>query len=622
MKLLFYIGVKMKKFLNLIAAFSITASGAALVIGCSGTETKTSSPQRSLVKSPSTIIDIIKNNKHKTGTSSSNPFKLSGFLQTANPAIWSSQLEDQIKKAAPTLNSSDLKTLSFSAFNRKTFNPFELTITSTLNSDTAKLQVYVQYQAPTASDVVAAITDVNLKLPSDTPTSTTDPKTFSAINIALKTANPALSDLLKNPLYTEANFVYSPTTLQPTVPTNVALNITLNGTTASKKGGLEITLLSGAQSVINKLENTTDLLVPFNANPDVTNQTTKSYLKTVLANANPALTTADLSMLSFSGDDLTKSDFKKIQVTARDTQDNTTASKMITAQISNTTAAAFVKNVVNKKITVPSATDPNTYNSDTLQAIRDAAAEANPNVDSINFLAFKINGAQPPTILNAKSYKVVYLEASDSSGQYTQLNLNVILQSSAAGDLANQITYRSIEIKQFFNPSVQNNATKEAILKLVASQNSLPLADFANATLSAKSAKAPLGTAMPTNPNVTLVVRVGTDTALVDLTVWIQASTAADWAQAVPNWPDKLNPLTLVGIPTPASTSDSAVVQEIRTALNKRFKALLALPDYYWQQLQIPANVQLFANQTKELTCSFVFNSVTSNVSLWVEITT
>ena len=27
MKLLFYIGVKMKKFLNLIAAFSITASG-------------------------------------------------------------------------------------------------------------------------------------------------------------------------------------------------------------------------------------------------------------------------------------------------------------------------------------------------------------------------------------------------------------------------------------------------------------------------------------------------------------------------------------------------------------------------------------------------------------------
>ena len=216
--------------------------GAALVIGCSGTETKTSSPQRSLVKSPSTIIGIIKNNKHKTGTSSSKPFKLSGFPQTADKATWSLQLKDQIKKAASTLNSADLKTLSFSTFHKTTTNPFELTITSTLNSDTATLKVYVQYQAPTASDVVAAITDVNLKLPSDTPTSTTDPKTISAINIALKTANSALSDLLKNPLYAEATFAYSPTTLQPTVPTNVALNITLKGTTASKKGGLEITL--------------------------------------------------------------------------------------------------------------------------------------------------------------------------------------------------------------------------------------------------------------------------------------------------------------------------------------------------------------------------------------------
>ena len=612
MKLLFYIGVKMKKFLNLIAAFSITASGAALVIGCSGTETKTSSPQRSLVKSPSTIIDIIKNNKDKTGTSSSKPFKLSGFLQTANDATWSSHLEDKIKEAARTLNSSDLKTLSFSAFKKNTADPFELTITSTLNSDKATLKVYVQYQAPTASDVAAAITNVNLKLPAGTNASTANPDTITALTNVLKQDNPDLN----HKLYAQATFAYNDTMLQPAVSMNVTLTITLNGT-ASKT--LKIILLSGAQSVINKLENTTDLLVPFNANPDVTKPTTTGYLKTVLANANPALTTADLSMLSFSGDDLTKSGFKTIQVTAKDTQDSTTASKNIKAQISNTTAAAFVQNVVNKKITVPSATDPNASNSDTLQAIRDAAAEANPNVDSINFLAFKINGAQPPTILKANRYEVVYLEASDASGsQYTQLNLNVILQSSAAGDLANRITNRSVEINQFFNPSVQNNATKEAILKLVASQNSLPLADFANATLSAND---PLRTVKPTNLNVTLVVRVGTDTAALKLTVWIQSATAADWAQAVANWPDRSNPLTLVGISTPASTSDSAVVQEIRTALNTRFKAL-ALPDYYWQQLQIPANVSLFANQTKELTCSFVVNSVTSNVSLSVEITT
>ena len=255
---------------------------------------------------------------------------------------------------------------------------------------------------------------------------------------------------------------------------------------------LRLLYLNGAQSVINKLENTTDLLVPFNANPDVANSTTTSYLRTVLANANPTLTASDLNMLSFSGDDLTKSDYKTIQVTAKDSQDKTTASKNITAQIFDTTAAEFVKSVVNKKITVPSATDPNTGNPDTLQAIRAAAAEANPSVDSINFLAFKVKTS---TILKADRYTVVDLEASDpSGGPSTQLNLNVILQSSAAGDLANQITNCSIEIKQFFNPSVQDNATKEAILKLVASQNSLPLADFANATLlsqlSAKDCKA------------------------------------------------------------------------------------------------------------------------------------
>ena len=158
---------------------------------------------------------------------------------------------------------------------------------------------------------------------------------------------------------------------------------------------------SPASDFLNKITNT-DIKVPSTTNPDTTNPDTISAIKTGIANVNSDVTVSDLSQCVFSHTTLSKTSATNVTITA--VISGTVAQKQLSVTFAQANPAEqLLDKIQNTSITVPSNTNLDTSNPDTISAMKTQLQAANPSLtssDLANLLFSKttLSTTQPTTV--------------------------------------------------------------------------------------------------------------------------------------------------------------------------------------------------------------------------------
>ena len=184
-----------------------------------------------------------------------------------------------------------------------------------------------------AATIKKKITTTELLLADTVNPSTANLATQQAISTALETANPTLTaqDL--------TTFSYNSVNLDTTgsqTPTNVTLTIQKDSVTLTVT--LKVAVKATPNQIVNKIV-TSNLEIPATSDPSTANPGTISAIKASLAQANPQITDADLSIITFNSVNIPSED---TPVTVEATADNGVTQERINLQVSRVNQAQYI----------------------------------------------------------------------------------------------------------------------------------------------------------------------------------------------------------------------------------------------------------------------------------------
>ncbi len=289
--------------------------------------------------------------------------------------------------------------------------------------------------------------------------------------------------------------------------------------------------------IISKITNT-DISVPYNTNPDTTNQQTINALNQALWKANSSLTSQDLSTLSYSKATLVADKAVRVTVTSKysDAQDPQASIVLnvaltgkpipesnikpamynINPSMHNITPGqdtpkAVINKIKNKNISVPKGTNPSTTNPATVTALNQALQTANPTLTSQDLTTLSYSS----TTLEVGQAVSVTVTSQSTGAPSAQANLQVTLATQPAPPqkwtninkaqdtpkaVIAKIKDTNISVPNGTNPSTTNPATVITLCEALQSANpSLNNHDLS--TLSYSSATLVVGQAV----NVTVI---------------------------------------------------------------------------------------------------------------------
>ena len=312
------------------------------------------------------------------------------------------------------------------------------------------------------TDVIKKIQNKDVSVPPGTNTSTIDRNTERAIKLALQQANPALTSDDLNELS------LAPETLVPDQAITDEVTASLQGK-PSASTDIKVTLQSkstSASAVIKKITNKTNLPVPFGTNSWTGLPKTITVLKNVLQQANPALTSDDMTHISFQEKELTIGEATPVTTTAsfgpNDT-DSTTVTFVLAKQPSPLTE--LLRKITNTQFSVPLNTNPDTSNPNTITVLKSSLKSANPSLTSADLQDISFS----KTTLKSGVYVPVTLTAV-VGGQRGTKGLQIKLATQSTGVLDN-IKNTDYTLSYLTDPKLSDAATVQAIKEAIRYNN-------------------------------------------------------------------------------------------------------------------------------------------------------
>ena len=312
------------------------------------------------------------------------------------------------------------------------------------------------------TDVIKKIKNKDVAVPPGTNTSTLDRNTARAIKLALQQANPALTSDDLNELS------LAPTTLVPDQAITDKVTASLKGQDPASTN-IKVTLQSkstSASAIINKITNKNNLPVPFGTNPDTGLPATVTRLKNVLQQANPALTSDDMTHISFQVTTLSIGEATSVTTTAsfgpNDT-DSTTVTFVLAKQPSPLTE--LLRKITNTQFSVPLSTNPDTSNPKTIAVLKSSLKSANPSLTSADLQDISFS----KTTLKSGVYVPVTLTAVVGGQQGTKA-LQIKLATQSTGILDN-IKNTDYTLSYLTDPKLSDAATVQAIKEAIRYNN-------------------------------------------------------------------------------------------------------------------------------------------------------
>ena len=310
------------------------------------------------------------------------------------------------------------------------------------------------------TDVIKKIKNKDVAVPPGTNTSTIDRNTERTIKLALQQANPGLTSDDLNELS------LAPKTLVPDQAITDKVTASLGQQSASTN--IQITLQSkstSASAIIKKITNKTNLPVPFGTNSWTGLAATVTVLKNVLQQANPALTSDDMTHISFQKKELSIGEATSVTTTAsfgpNDT-DSTTVTFVLAKQPNPLNE--LLRKITNTKFSVPLNTNPDTSNPSTITVLKSSLKSANPSLTSadlqdISFSKTTLKSVYVPVTL----YAVV-------DGQQGKKGLQIKLAAQSTGILDN-IKNTDYTLSYLTDPKLSDAATVQAIKEAIRYNN-------------------------------------------------------------------------------------------------------------------------------------------------------
>ena len=538
----------MKKLLSLIGAISIVGSGASAVISCGNFSKPKNDDQAkaNAIRDKITNVNLTVAGGIAPGTENSDTIKaIKTALQSENPRLGIEDLA-KISFANATLQSGVSKVV------KAIITVGKATAEKDLKVTLAKTD---QEKADAIKD---KITHVDLIVPV-----TTKPDLKAAtpeIKAALQGQNSTLSDEdLEQITFTGDN-------LEAGVSKAVKAIIKVREATAEKD--LKVTLAKTdqqkADAIIEKI-NDVDLNIPAGTNADTTNMATIEVIKEILKAENTALTDDDLVKIEFASAALRPYTAVVVKATAKVGQATATKDLNLTIAATDQQKADRIKNkITNVNLNIPASNDPDTTNSYTIAAIKNALKGANTTLTTEDLATISFSD----TTLQAGT--PVTVTATITVGQATATkDLNVTLAQSdqqQADAIKAKINDVDLTVPPETNPDTTASATVDAIKVVLEAENvSLSASDlnyitFSNTTLQK-------GSSTP----VIAIITVGTATATKDLNITL-AQSDQDKANAIR---DKITNVDLtVPVGTDPDTNNAATITAIKSVLEAENQTL------------------------------------------------
>ena len=218
-----------------------------------------------------------------------------------------------------------------------------------------------------AATIKKKITTTDVLLASTVNSSTGNNATQQAITTQLQTDNPTLTvqDL--------TTFSYNTVTLDTTgsqTPTNVTLTISIDAVTLTVT--LKVAVKATPNQIVNKIVDP-DLEIPATSDPSTDNPGTINAIKASLAQDNPQITDADLSIITFNTVNIPSED---TPVTVEATVDNGMTQEKINLQVSRVNLAQYIidKIAASTRIDLPVGTNVNPTSAATAALIKQELA--------------------------------------------------------------------------------------------------------------------------------------------------------------------------------------------------------------------------------------------------------
>ena len=472
-------------------------------------------------------------------------------------------IKKALQTANPTLTNDDLTTITFASKTLQTGVNVIVPITITVGEATANKDIAVmlsESDQQKADAIKNKITNIDLNVPAGISPDTANPDTIAAIQQALQTANPTLTD---DDL---ATITFAKTTLQ--VGSSVVVAATIKVGSATDTVDLNVTLLASDQQKVDAIKNKitdTSLTVPSGTNPDTTNSTTIAAIKIVLQSVNPTLTDDDLAAITFAGTTLQVGTGVTVTATIKAGSATDTIDLNVTLAQSDEQKADAIKGKIAKvNLTVPAGTNPDTTNAGTIAAIKTSLKTANPTLtdDDLNTITFA------SATLQAGISVIVPITITVGTATVGKDITVTLLQSDQqkADAIKAKITNVDLVVPAGTNPDTTNAATITAIKKALQTANpALTNDDLTTINFAAATLQVDVGVA------VTATITVGTVKDTVDLNVTL---TETDQQKA-----DAIKAkITNVDLTVPADTNpdttNAATITAIKKALQTTNPAL------------------------------------------------
>ncbi len=502
----------MKKLLSLLSTITIVGSAGTTGVACS-----LNNDQNTFDKDvEDTAKEIVNKIKNKTIalTAASNP-------DTSNKTT-NDELKDQLKKADPTLNSDDLKAISFKKVNLKDddqANPLLTTINSGGTKATINLTVSIHAKA---TQIATKIKDPNaiIGIQAGTNTNLSNSATQTAFKKALKAAFPTITD------YDLTTITFdnpSATLSTDQSPNNVPITITDDAATTSKvKVSLtNVRINSTSKEIVAKFANKAALIgLKAGSNLSLANPSTQTALKKAIQ-TQYSLTDYDMANLSFANPKQTLVDNERANSVKLNISDDATTPGVSSVALTDVqiyaTAAQIKAKITNPSVTtiaIAAGSNPSLANPTTQIAIKETLqAKYHLTNYDLSYISFSNPSANLKT---QEQDNAVALKITDDSAAKATVSITLakVQIHRSASDIAKLITNRAqlLAIKAGSDPKLSTPATQTAI------KNSL------QATFS-KITNYDLTTITFDNPSATLNVNQSPNT--VPITIKDDATSAS-----------------------------------------------------------------------------------------------
>ena len=453
----------MKKLLSLLSTITIVGSAGTTGVACS-----VNNDQNTFDKDvEDTAKEIVNKIKNKTIalTAASNP-------DTSNK-ITNDELKDQLKKADPTLNSDDLKAISFKKVNLKDddqANPLLTTINSGGTKATINLTVSIHAKA---TQIAAKIKNPNtiIGIQAGTNPSFSSPATQTAFKNALKVVFPTITDYD----LTTITFDNPSATLKPDQsPNTVPITITDDAAT-TKKVNVSLTnvrINSTAKEIVAKFTNKADLIgLKAGSNLSLANATTQTALKKAIQ-THYNLSAYDMAHLAFANPKETLTDNETANAVKLNITDDAASPGASTVTLTNVqiyaTAAqiqAKITNPSNTIIAIAAGSNPSLANPATQIAIKEAL-QAKYNLTNYDLSYIAISNLSL-TLKTQEQDNEVALKITDDSASKATVNVTLtkVQIHRSASEIAKLIANPSqlLAIRAGSDPKLSTLPTQTAI---------------------------------------------------------------------------------------------------------------------------------------------------------------